>query len=129
MARTLQFRDPKRHSFTIMPDAVLMSPRLSMGAKLVYQQLLHYARQSGACFPGQATLARHLPATDRAVRQWLRELEALGLVTVERRGLRKTNLYWIETLTETVIRRLEHAGEPRLDEQRQRRGPDPGETD
>jgi DNA-binding transcriptional ArsR family regulator len=108
MARTLQLRDPKRQSFTIMPDAVLMSPRLSMGAKLVYEQLLHYARQSGACFPGQATLARHLPATDRAVRQWLKELEALGLVTVERRGLRRTNVYWIEMLNEALIARLEH---------------------
>ena len=102
----LRFRDPQRKSFTMMPDAVLLSPRLTPGAKLVYEQLLHYARQSGACFPGQATLARHLPASERAVRNWLRQLAAHRLITIERRGQNRTNRYWIETLTDAQSRRL-----------------------
>jgi hypothetical protein len=102
----LLFREPQRRSFTMMPDAVLLSPRLSPGAKLVYEQLLHYARRSAACFPGQATLARHLPATERTVGTCLRQLAALGLITIERRGWQKTNRYWIETLNDALIQRL-----------------------
>ncbi len=107
MAGTVQFRDRKRRRFLITLESILMSRRLTMGAKMVYQHLSHYARQSGSCFPGQARLARHLPAGVRTVRKWLRELEAAGLITTERCGLRKTNRYWIESLTDELIAWLE----------------------
>lgn len=78
-----------------LPVSVLRDERLSPQAKLLYALLRDYAGRDGHAFPGQDRLARDLGCTDRAIRNWLRELSDLGFVEVERRGRTKTNLYWI----------------------------------
>ena len=46
--------------FTQVPNVILKSTDLSVGAKLTYALLLSYAWQKESCFPGQETLAsRH----------------------------------------------------------------------
>jgi hypothetical protein len=86
--------------FTMLSNLVLLDTALSDGAKVTYLVLLHHARQSARCFPGQGTLAAERGVSDRSIRTHLVELVGRGLVTVERRGRAKSNYYWLESLEE-----------------------------
>ena len=82
-----------RHGFTQVPNFILTTKQLSVGAKLAYAMLLKYAWSNDACFPGQLTLAADMGSGERSVRTYLKELEGAKLLDVEQRGLGKTNLY------------------------------------
>jgi hypothetical protein len=82
-----------RHGFTQVPNFILTNKDISVGAKLAYAMLLKYAWNNDACFPGQVTLGEDMGATDRSVRTYLKELEAVELLEITQRGLGKTNLY------------------------------------
>src|SRR5258708_30084408 len=43
--------------------------------------------------PSAETLAKGLGVSERQARDYVKELERAGLITVEQRGLRKTNVY------------------------------------
>ncbi len=86
--------------FTQVPNAVLRMPDISHGAKLTYAVLLSYAWQKESCFTGQEQLAKDLCVKRWSVNQYLNELKAKGLVRVERRGLGKTNVYYLPRLPE-----------------------------
>jgi helix-turn-helix protein len=79
--------------FTQVPNHVLVSGKLSPGAKLTYAMLLKYAWQNDFCFPGQERLAKDMGVTDRSVRTYLQELEMQKFVNIRQRGLGKPNLY------------------------------------
>ena|SRR5580704_838861 len=79
--------------FTQVPNHLLVSEKLSPGAKLAYAMLLKYAWQNDYCFPGQERLAKDMGVTDRSVRTYLHELEAQRFVAIQQRGLGKPNLY------------------------------------
>lgn len=79
--------------FTQVPNFLLKSTKLSAGDKITFAMLLSYAWQNDFCFPGQALLAEDLGLSDRSVRTHLRSLEMLGLLTIQRRGQGKTNIY------------------------------------
>jgi len=68
---------------------------LSHSAKLTYALILSYAWQKDYCFPGQETLARDLEVSTRSVIEYLKELQARGLIRIQRRGLGKTNVYHV----------------------------------
>lgn len=93
-----RFRRPDwwTRGFTQMPNIVLRNPRLSHGVKVAYALLLSYAWQADEAHPGQMLLGDHLGIGERQVRNLIRELEDLGLITTEQRGLGRTNVYWIE---------------------------------
>lgn len=79
--------------FTQVPNHVLVSSKLSPGAKLTYAMLLKYAWQNDYCFPGQERLAKDMGVTDRSVRTYLQELATKQFVAIKQRGLGKPNLY------------------------------------
>ena len=79
--------------FTQVPNFILVSQKVSVGAKLVYAMLLKYAWQNDYCFPGQEKLADDIGAGKRSVVRWIKELEEAGFLKVKRRGLGKSNLY------------------------------------
>jgi Helix-turn-helix domain len=79
--------------FTQVPNHILVSGKLSPGAKLTYAMLLKYAWQNDFCFPGQERLAKDMGVTDRSVRTYLQELETQKFVNIKQRGLGKPNLY------------------------------------
>ena len=66
---------------------------LSAGAKLGYIRLLAFAGKDGRCYPSLETLGKALGVSDRQARDYVKELERAGLIVVEHRGLRKTNVY------------------------------------
>jgi len=87
-----------QQGFTMMPNAVLTARRLSSGARLLYGLLKMHAWQADNAYPGQDRLAGYLGVSTRQVRTYQAELERAGLITVEQRGLRQTNRYWIEDI-------------------------------
>ena len=79
--------------FTQVPNFILTSKKVGVGAKLAYSMLLKYAWDHEACFPGQGKLAEDMGTTDRSVRTYLKELEKKGYLKITQRGQGKTNLY------------------------------------
>lgn len=96
---------------TCIPNAVLLDPRIAPMTRLCYSVVKSYAYGNKQnAYPGQKALAEQLGVKDRMVRYYLSELEVLGLITIEQRGLGLTNIYWIEPLaglTERIPKYLE----------------------
>ena len=66
---------------------------ISTGAKLCYIRLLGFAGKDGRCYPSLERLGTSLGVSERQARDYVKELEHRGLIVVEQRGLRKTNVY------------------------------------
>ena len=81
--------------FTQVPNFILRDGALSVGAKVVYAMFLSYAWHDDSCFPDQERLATDMGMTRPRVTQLIAELERAGLVSIQRRGQGKTNLYKI----------------------------------
>lgn len=81
--------------YTVFENAILLDPGLTIGARLTYAVLRHYAWQDDECYPGQQRLAENLGIGERTLRDYVRELVDEKLVRVERRGQGRTNVYVI----------------------------------
>ena len=79
--------------FTQVPNHVLVSDRLSPGAKLTYAMLLKYAWQNDCCFPGQERLAVDMGVTRQSANTYVQELQRERFIDIQRRGQGKPNLY------------------------------------
>jgi hypothetical protein len=79
--------------FTMVPNHVLVSSKVSPSAKLAYAMLLKYAWEKDFCYPGQETLAKDMGVTDRSVRTYLKELEAHKFIEIKQQGQGHPNLY------------------------------------
>src|SRR5271157_4487400 len=66
---------------------------ISTGAKLCYIRLLGFAGKDARCYPSMERLGTSLGVSERQARDYVKELERSGLIVVEQRGLRKTNVY------------------------------------
>ena len=88
--------------FTQVPNHILRSTDLSVGAKLTYAMLLSYAWQNDFCFPGQEKLAVDMGSGKRSVVRYIDELERAGIISIKRQGLGMSNVY---TLRMTVKRK------------------------
>jgi len=84
-----------KHGFTQIPRYILRDKRLSFGARLTYAVLLSYAWQEDSCFPGQDRLAKDLGISRQMINIYLNELKKTKYIDWERRGLGKTNIYYI----------------------------------
>ena len=92
----IKSNDPiARHGFTQLPNFILRNPDLSVGSKTVYALFLSYAWNNNYCFPGQQRLATDIGMSIGSVNSFIKELEACGLIDIERRGQGKTNIYVI----------------------------------
>jgi len=90
----LATNDPvARGGFTQVPNFILRDPKISLGAKVAYSMFLHFAWNNDSCFPGQDRLAGHMGMSVSRVNEFIKELEAAGLIEIRRRGQGKTNLY------------------------------------
>jgi transcription initiation factor IIE alpha subunit len=84
-----------QRGWTGVPNFILESKDISVGAKLTYAMLLKYAREMDECFPGQDRLAKDMGNGVRSVVRYIAELEEVGLIAVKRRGQGRPNLYTI----------------------------------
>src|SRR5688572_23065540 len=84
-----------KEDYTKVPNTILKRRDISPGAKLTYVMLLSYAHKQDRCFPGQKRLADDIGAGVRSVIRYMQELVKEGLLRVKRRGLGKTNVYYL----------------------------------
>ena len=84
-----------QHGFTQVPNFLFKNSGLSMGAIVVYSKFLSYAWSNDYCFPGQQRLADDLDMGLGSINRFIKELEQRALITIERRGQGKTNIYKI----------------------------------
>jgi hypothetical protein len=84
-----------QRGWTGVPNFILESKHISVGAKLTYAMLLKYAREEDECFPGQDRLAKDMGCGLRSVTRYIAELEEVELITIKRRGQGRPNLYTI----------------------------------
>src|SRR5229473_2245488 len=99
----LATKDPiARGGFTQVPNFILKNSQLSVGAKVAYAMFLSYAWHNDFCFPGQDGLAKDMGITRPRVTQLIAELQAVGLITIQRRGQGKTNIYRIHSRVSRV---------------------------
>ncbi len=91
------------YGFIQLPRQILLASNLTRDAKMLYAVLLHYGWQDRRCFPGYARLCSDLGASENMVRKYMRELEAIGLLSQKRRGLGKTNIYMLHDLRTAKI--------------------------
>lgn len=79
--------------FTQVPNFILVSRKVSVGAKLTYAMLLRYAWSNDFCFPGQDRLADDMGCSRQSVNKFIKELSDAEYVKVERRGQGRPNIY------------------------------------
>jgi hypothetical protein len=90
----LATQDPiARGGFTQVPNFILKDSRLSLGAKVTYSLFLSYFWNNNAVFPGQKKLGEHMGMSTSRASEYVKELEAAGLVGITRLGQGKTNRY------------------------------------
>jgi len=82
-----------RGGFTQVPNFILRDGNISLGAKVAYSMFLHFVWNNDSCFPGQERLAEHMGMSVSRVNEFIKELEAAGLIEIKRRGQGKTNIY------------------------------------
>ena len=92
--------------FTMVPNHVLVSDKVSLGAKLAYAMLLKFAWQDDFCYPGQARLAKDMGVTDRSVRTYLQELEAQNFIEIKQQGQGNPNLYVLKMRPSGINRKI-----------------------
>lgn len=96
-----------------MPDAVRNDPDLGNSAKLVYEQLLSYMwLKTDRCWPSQTTIAEALGISRRTVIRACEELYQRGHIEKWRRGLCRTNVYFVNPISFARSFRRTHREEP-----------------
>jgi hypothetical protein len=85
--------------FTQMPDQVRKDSTLSTSAKIVYEHLLGYMWSKEWCWPSQQRIASELGISRRTVIRACKELYARCYIEKWRRGLGRTNVYFINPLS------------------------------
>src|SRR4051812_38961831 len=72
---------------SVGPVTVLKTRRkFSDGHKRLYARVVRYWGRKGPCFPSYERLAQDLGRSQRAVKLWMEDLEAFGLIGKRRRG-------------------------------------------
>src|ERR1051325_9769208 len=79
--------------YTQAPNHVLVSDRLSPGAKLAFAMLLKYMWEKDYCFPGQERLAADMGVTRQSANTYIQELQREQFIEVKRRRQGRPNLY------------------------------------
>ena len=88
-----QTENPLAHLLSVATDR-----SLSCEARLLYVVLCLMAWSKGYCWPSLATLGSYLGRCDDSVSGYHQELQAAGLLVVERSSRRRSNRYWPATL-------------------------------
>ena len=81
--------------FVTVPRVILRSPVLTLQAKAVFIMLLDYAWNKAQCFPGRDRLATDAGVHVNSIDKHIKELTNIGLLHIERRGKKRTNVYKI----------------------------------
>ena len=89
--------------FTQVPNFILKDSNLTLGAKVTYAMFLSYAWHNDSCFPGQDRLAEDMGMSRSRVTEFVGELEQSSLISIQRRGQGKTNLYTVHFQVQPTV--------------------------
>lgn len=81
--------------FTQVPNFILRNSNLSPGAKVTYAMFLSYAWHNDLCYPGQDQMADDMGMSRSRVTEFVGELQAAGMISIQRRGQGLTNIYTV----------------------------------
>src|SRR5205823_3761399 len=81
--------------FTQVPNFILKNDALTVGEKITFAMFLSYAWHNDKVFPGQERLAADIGVARRSVNTFVKGLEKKGFITIKRRGLGLTNIYYL----------------------------------
>lgn len=84
--------------YTKIPNDLLNSSQLSIGARYLFCVLLRHCGKDDSCFPSQHTLGKIMNLSDRHIRNLLNELLLAKILVKKRIGWNRANTY---TLTKT----------------------------
>ena len=82
------------YSKTEVYDWIMHRKEINLGEKVIYARLIRYMGKNDAAWPGIETLSKELVLGTRTIQRALRNLEKLGLITIEFRDNR-SSLYRI----------------------------------
>lgn len=86
--------------FTMIHNVVLLDESISYQARFLFLLLLMFSWRKDSCFLGQDRLAQIMGVHRNSVKRYLDELIELKLISSQRRGLNRTNMYYFENLSE-----------------------------
>jgi len=89
-------------NFTMMPNSILSNPDLSSHEVRLWGLLYSYFYGDNKIYPGMARLAKEMNCSDDTVLRARKKLEANGLLSVIRRGHKKTNTYTLHLPKKTA---------------------------
>jgi hypothetical protein len=93
---TLKFKKKwLNQGYTHISNRLLRDTTVSPAARVVYILLMSRCFSKEFSFPGQSTLANETGVSERQIRRLLKELVESDWVKVKRRGLGKSNLYFL----------------------------------
>lgn len=80
--------------FSIIPDEIKRRKDLSLSSKVVLGDLIKFAGKNNNAFPKRQTIADSCGISVKMVDKAIRELKEAGIIWVQQRGLRKSNVYY-----------------------------------
>ena len=83
----------EKSGFWAVPKRVALCKKITFAAKLIYGVLWTRKNADLEAFPTHEYIAKQLMMCLRYVRTGLKELERQKMITIYRRGLRKSNIY------------------------------------
>lgn len=92
----------ERKGFTIAPNVILTTDKLTPHEKTLYLLLRHYSRDDGECWPGQDRLADQVPCARPSLAPMLKKLASHGLIEIRRQGQGLPNLYRVPAITDAI---------------------------
>lgn len=128
--KSLSGSEKSGRSFARFPSWVFGAPRVSPNAKLVFLALIdHTDKEKAVVWPSVKRIAEMTGLGTTSVRQSLRQLEDLGMITTEAQPWHATNRYTIVGLSDADIARIQGATENALtSDDAKLRGSDLGAT-
>lgn len=97
MEATLKFkRSWLNEGFTHISNNLLRDTSVSVGARILYMLLTSRCFSKDFSYPGRITLMKELGVSKDTFYSYKKELEDKGWLEVRRRGLGKTNLYFLK---------------------------------
>lgn len=80
-------------NYTKIPNEIIYDSKITSAEFRTYVAFLSFGWGNNAIYPSQATVAKRIGLTDRAVRNHLKSLKEKGYVIYKRRGFNMSNVY------------------------------------
>lgn len=92
-----------------IPGILLIDPKISHGAKILYLAMRRFSDPNGHSYPGHERLGKIINRKQWSIIAYQKELEKTGWLKIKRRGLGRTNYYYLDWPANTPNPKLQSA--------------------